>query len=464
MDLDYSLHPEKFFKLDPNEQSVILISRFGPVEDFVYKCLRWPDSMTDPIEEYKRNHSLVISRISIHLGNGNWTMAGMIMMFFDIGHYGFSQLRSNTPESFMEFAQVFPFGCFSHVLPLNNNLTINNSTPITMQWCYGCSLKELIAKSLYFGETFFQCVLEGIETRDYSGHDTLYVFEEMVFFWKYGAEEKPHYREELHKRIRTIIDLFCQKKLLPTIEQTDIIVYPCLIPYHYWQVEELEFRDASGFPFMIRRPKWTREKHRYLSMDLKFRRRVRTTLMMQKYRYACFPLHRDLINLVLEYLFAAELDSLEHEMRHQQNRMKEFLKKSYDEQRAFCMSQGIATEIHQDSKGDALELADGKTICSARIKRYNSTMAELLLGCDHLREFISMLKSQPVSELIESEKIGHYLLDYCRSMNYDLNDVLNGTKILDGDDLYAIVKTFDHVYVIEGDRVVKGSSGSAYSI
>lgn len=439
--------PYSIVYLTPIDRIAVLELLFGPRDDFVYTSEEWLDSKYrcvtyNTIEAWKSNeedtisakHMLICSALTWHLFRGDWAIAGMLMMFLKIGYHRFNRFTHDTAENWLNFTKVFPCGCFRKCLAEVQATPNNIDDVAVMQWCFGITKRALLDITFKWADaTILNGVLFGISHCEYTG---LEIYE---FYWQLATSWSDAF---MRGRILEINKAFRNKRLLPRGQQTDSIVYPCLVPFHHWLVEYVE--GELEIPFKVSRPIWSRHSHRYLT-DSKFKQVALTVLLMQKFRYAQFSLHRDLIDMVLEYVFAGEIDAMEAAMIAKTGKMRHFMAKPKEYRDKFCLQQGIVSNVHSCGYGDAMDLAEGIPIHQDRMNNYNKTMENRITWTTCLLKFCQSMAACMKAE--DSEFVGKWILQHCRDMKYDLSEIMAGKRVLNGDDLRIIIKKhYPHWY------------------
>ena len=93
------------------------------------------------------------------------------------------------------------------------------------------------------------------------------------------------------KRVISILE----KVPLPYTAAYPHLSYLCFIPLYI------------SIPLVFSRPTWSRQDHCKLSHP-DFKERVLTVLLMQRFRKAEFPLHRDVLDYLIHLIFEGELE------------------------------------------------------------------------------------------------------------------------------------------------------------
>jgi hypothetical protein len=100
-----------------------------------------------------------------------------------------------------------------------------------------------------------------------------------------------------------------QKRLLESPNDSSLYVFASL-----W--------SRGGFVLPIPRPRWFRQQHRELTCG-RLNREFKTVLLMQKFRYPEFPLHKDLIDTILGFLFDSYYEDLRQRIQQRNSKIRE---------------------------------------------------------------------------------------------------------------------------------------------
>lgn len=337
--------PFDFFALNGDTQFEILERLYGPSESFIFDPSSWSLSScthTDDDRALKRYTTEEFLRITgalaPHLSIGAWTYAGMFMTFFGMDTHHFT--RISDPHHFRSFRKVFPLGCFG----LSECSRDSNSE----EWVYGHPGPNIIKQAIemeYFEYEEFGFVCDAFRKTTYSTDEAYRII-------KFIMIDIDIYREIpfIPGRIRRIFEIMSQKRFSEVCGPT--MIYP------FAQLIDARFEFGLIDPkFECDRPRWTRRSHKELTCD-RLNTEFKTVLLMQKFRYVQFPLHRDLIDTVLKHLFNSYYEDLRDRIRNRNSRVREVQSLPHQEALEFVLDYGIV-EVTPENIIDAVNRSMG---------------------------------------------------------------------------------------------------------
>lgn len=358
-------NPSRFAALEMDTQNSLLETVCGK-EPTVYDGRAWPESK---YAEIGRSHYVVgygdprkdeiktiRQFIDRALSHGNWSRAARFMMFFKVKVYEFGMIEDVV--SLMEFMDIFPMGCFKRTY---------NGGPLdkmkdSMAWCYGVPSLNLLPRGIalvQFRPHIFQQICSMFSELSMRPSAAISILEirkaTSTAFW---------IPEELTVGIIDALN----SRILETLpdRNENILFYPCLLQYHYTALNN----PVGAIP----RPIWSRKNHKILGHP-GFKKAARTIVLMQKFRYPQFPLHKDLTDILLGHLFNAYIDGWQKELSAKKDALEDLLVKLPDanSRSMFCWDQevvysSVSTESAHKSLIDALD-AKNDISCRAVIRK-----------------------------------------------------------------------------------------------
>lgn len=415
-------NPREFADLEPRIKKELMNKAYGK-ELGVYLPEDWPksrfrkiDTLYDHTEEYRFEMLIVRAFIDQCLKSGKWNRTAQVMMFFRVQFYSFGPIVDH--QAFIRFTDAFPMGCFRRFYGSSNQIKHPS-----MAWCVGIPCPDLLSMA---------CTAITLGRRD--------IFEQVCSLYA-GRPMKLSTATEIitvrnqvtfglniHTSIADgIVTVLNSRKLIPPEERHFAnLIYPCLLEHHYSNM-----KMSLG---EIARPIWTIQNHKLLA-HMAFQRETRMVLLMQKFRFRNFPLHRDLITGLLGYLFAAHIDGWIREFSIQKDMLNEFFLK-YPESRdrnLFCVDQEVVlggTTVPEQYMCilDAFEARDNPTMKTLIRREYRVKLCSFIREWRSIETVYIKLISKFSGRTIQ--EISGEIIDYCRTRNIKL-----GSLYLDGEPL-----------------------------
>jgi hypothetical protein len=430
-DLDYQDHPAEFFALDGDTQDALLnsVCRKKPV---VYVRGDWHDFKFCTVDSISFGEdaatralkSMIAVEISGELRNGNWSRAAKLMMFFRVTSYSFGNF--NDFKSFIEFAKVFPMGCFGEWKYSNSLIEISG----TRQWCHGVPHTHLFKMGLAcltLDTPLFSQICQ-IFAR---GPVTVKAAKDIIL-WR----EIEHHLKRIDRDLSTeIITAFNCRRLEIVGRHEKLLFYPCLFKYHY---SALHTADLGYIP----RPTWSRQRHLALA-DKKFKQQTMTVLLMHKFRRMEFPLHKDLGDMVLEYLFVARIAELKHKLKVQRELVRGLMTMNTEERKVYCFNKGLLYDETDESRKCASLLdahdagQDSRLAIDLYAKCWNRFL-EIVETWDSIQKILDGLV--PLFPSIDRFELTRLIIVHCRKHDVSLGKLYRNAKVFDPCQDYFIEK------------------------
>lgn len=409
------LHPDAFFQLTPELQEHYICELCGPMKEYVFTFNR--DGQIDIIREYA---SLVLERIDAALIIFKWKTAGRLMEFFGISYTGHGVVNLQECIShihFKAFIKVFPFGCFD----LNRKPTLRLYN-YAQEWVYGRPVDHIVLLSFmpdYIDDALFEKIMNAMHITEYFTDDVANILSLIV--------RATSVYPQLHGRRNLILKELGQKRLMDSNTMYDLYRFAFLMPNLTGLTvggnEKLRFDRPWGF--VIPNPIWNRQSHALLTSE-QFNCEALVILQMQKFRFCQFPLHRDLLNLVLTKLFEGHLEDLEKRICYRNELYYTLTNGSDDDRLRFGLKQEIiiANWVEDDQNNNFDRLLDA----------VHSSMGIQIAYWEHRTKYYAALIRQAIyqkatigsslCELTRSYDIGNVIMKYCKEHGIDLYNVI----------------------------------------
>lgn len=350
----YRCNPNMFFDLSVQNRELLITAVCGPRDNFVFdksQCyISCMDLMPSLINSSGLNWSNVTRNnvfsliVNEFIDNVDYVQAGMFMQFFKIQTI---VLDFELDKSDLQtFTRVFPFGCFAQDASFCS--AYRNTAH---EWCFGFVNVEIVCDMLRskFDAAQVNFLLGKIEESTYGVNEMDVILLE-IFQRPANDFKKP------------LLDILSQKRLKYKTDATSLRPYPYLID--------------GGPNWNVPKPRWSRSRHARISLP-QFSREVLVVLQMHKFRRDEFPLHKDLVDLLLTKLFERHLTSLEERIMKRKSLYEKLTHPNADDRevRRFCLRQGISIEpwLHWDRISwtleaiqDAVDFSLGLTIPKGR--------------------------------------------------------------------------------------------------
>ncbi len=302
---EYRKDPIKFNLLSDHLQRQLLEKASGTTwDDFRLIHQPYPNSpyrklhydMRDP--ELGRNIGVIRSLIQYNLALGDWITGALVMNFFRVETHNVG--RISVPETFQSFRKIFTFGCFGP----NDDLKETNC----QEWVYGHVGRRLLPYVIrHFTDAEFEIACSAIRSTRYSTREFTKILGK--FQTSKISPIDGITPDIIDARSIKIGNIMAQKRLLESPNDSSLYVFASL-----W--------SRGGFVLPIPRPRWSRQQHRELTCG-RFNRELRMVLLMQKFRYLEFSLHKDLIDTILGFLFDSYYEDLRQRIRQRNAKIRE---------------------------------------------------------------------------------------------------------------------------------------------
>lgn len=428
--------PEQFFNLSMDMREAIFRSLYGS-ENIIYRREEWPESQFPLIDgaasvelaksDFDRSKKALgrTLRISFEMGDVVW--AACVMMFFKVKCFMFKDI--NLSECFIKFTDTFPPGCFER---LAKDAVISPATKFNPAylWCVGQPKIQLIRTTLRFQEEWpgiLQSVCGLIATEQQSIRDVGSLLRSL---------------RDLKVKQATIEQLmlaFNTHRLINDNRQHSPIVFPYLFLHHYSSLYLVR-------PF-IPRPRWSRRNHATIAIRT-LNQEALLILKMQKFRHSDFPLHKDLIDTLISYVFAGHLDDLENECLDQKNAVRKLMEMSIPDRRIYCLRQEVFYTDSEASNGgfgytsmaDALEASTHPELgARIRVDYYQDIVNDLPRWAGVSGGLLMQLYG--MFPLATDETINDAIIKYYQGKSIPLVDLYLGTITPDDQDIKCIVSS-----------------------
>jgi hypothetical protein len=292
-----NLDASEFLDLDLDDRMIFLLTKYGLPKEFVFDGsittisgneLRhmytdqsetdWSDSIRGEIYE------LIYGSFQEH----QYSLMAMLMQFFSIKSFSLGRIPIN--EHFKEFRRVFPFGCFSRDLDSVVYPFPEDRDSSAQEWAFGVigynCINECIAEA--FTDDEFEFICSKLQEEKYTTTSVQKMLRAIVYCFNLP-------------RTARMLEILSQKYLV--VESPK----PPLTPYAYL----LKGYETSR---MIPNPRWSRSAHHQVGFP-QFTQEVRTIILMQKFRRDEFPLHKDLIDMLILKVFESHLEFFEADLQ-----------------------------------------------------------------------------------------------------------------------------------------------------
>ncbi len=410
--------PIRFFGQHIDIRENLLNRLYGSWEDFIFQPQNCSDSpfrilytrpeyQSDGWTDEQHGRSIIRESIIPYCDRQEWGRVAQIMTFFkvaeiDVEDLIFEDYEDERVSGCIEFLRVFGFGCFP------KDSTIHWQTGVE-EWCHGTigyNLFDMVlSRRTRFPEDLFQIFLKHLEKESFDTTTMSSILHNINLDLKIV---------EL-SYVQRAIAILEQKRLEFSQRPAD------LMPYLYLMSSKLT----------IPKPIWNRQTHLRIA-NKAFQTEAKTILLMRKWRPENFPLHKDLVDFLLERLFQRHLRDLETRIQERDRRYSEAVQLTDAEQINFCMDRGIVDEsalkcgrLHLNIF-EAIHMEMGVPMPMQQIahRLYFRRKAICAKVCPAVYEMPGFA----------IEIYGDTLLTYCQDHHIRLSDVLNGRIKLEMDD------------------------------
>lgn len=393
----------------------------------------WPDTefstITGPWHSSNIHRLFPLSTLGASLVAGNWYDAARWMFFFRIKFFQFAEFTWD--DGLKEFIKVFPFGCFGSECEKH----VVNYNPANC-WCLGKICSGLLYDFQIYDDNAFKLLCDTTnKTVFFLGSFNTVTAALNLNYVETMKETHPVKRALAESRLAAYTKIMSQQFILPDKYGLSPF-YPCITENFYW-VRHLPHIKYS-------KPVWSRQNHLKL-VHAKFNNAlVKTVIMMQRFRHQNFPLHRDLIDVVIRHVFSFHVDDLNQTMKRQKARVHE-LESDPEKARYAGFQVGISSEhqyfdISNELKlGDIFNLENGIPVGLVRQTTYDDYVIELILEIGKIR-----YEDPEVADLpIKSTRLAKIIAKHLLTIKDGLISYLNGVLVLTSEDM-AILRGRDH--------------------
>lgn len=287
----YRSNPHEFLRLSETDR-VILLNEVCGAGKITYKI-----ESTNEVQIADDIKPWLIDLVR----RGQYHISVKLMVFFRINCLPRDVFRmSNHLDA--EFSESVPFGSF-YLNSFEYQQLIKGGLSYVEQWCIGCIDNNVIINHLLFNSSdeSFNLALNNLIKIKMNRVDLHRAIRQIL------AVHQPAITSMLAKvvddRKTLLLDTMSQMVSIASGHHIDEIVFPCMAIYSYMPQESIP----------MRRPVWTRFRHHELT-DAKVQQTTLTILCMQRFQYAQFPLHRDLIDKILGYAFNHHVMDMEQDL------------------------------------------------------------------------------------------------------------------------------------------------------
>lgn len=444
---DYRKHPRAFFDLYASERKEILTDVYGPIESFVYRKILDEEIV---YSMYYADKVAIEALCGLHMENQEWELAGMMFQFFNIRDIEFPPNRGE--KHFNGFAKVFPFGCIDDPDSASENLLYQTCTT---EWSVGIVDVELLKESFLPGkidDDHFEFLVGWLGRNGLLSSRMPEILEVCLL----ASIEK---RSET--RVERVISVLSQKYLFfglnDKVERKLIPRIPYLYMFDLSDRGLVPSGKVYDFRSKIPKPKWSRKNNWKISYP-GFSNKCLYVIMMQKFRYDSFGLHRDLVDVVLGHLFDLEVEEMEVKLKERDKKINHLMacyseSTDYGDESSvelrnevlqYCLKVGISIFAYsygieqwlKESIHNAVDLTMGYPLKKHVRDDMLENLKMTLYSTVHLGRKWKANKEDKL-------RIGDLALKFCEKEGIDLWNVLGGN---DGERKVKL-------WLVEGERV-----------
>jgi hypothetical protein len=312
--------PEKFFTLSWTDQISVLDAICGPSANYVFRGNFGKSTMT--VNRFQFNR--LQSRFYMLQDASDWKYLGRLMEFFGVMAYQIGPIHDK--ENLLQCMQTFEFGCFRK---LDEPLREESRENAALEWCYGEIGVHLIAHAVTDGllPEVLEMVISRMGQVSYMAEYIKIILERIT---------PSQYQNRVNEEVRTrIITILSQQYLANGGTLMTLAPYAYLVP----RVEHCFYKKKADYG--IPKPRWSKTAHRMVAPP-GFTHEVRTVIAMQKFRYSEFPLHKDLIELLIQKIFLCHLQGFEARVDYRDKLFDNlYASKDTDSVLKFCLGLGV---------------------------------------------------------------------------------------------------------------------------
>lgn len=401
-------NPVLYLNSSYSRRNAILDQFCGPVDAFVFKRQDCSDS---PNVGKSKTH--IENHISNYMHHGLWRRAAQIMWFFKVPYFKIGILVDC--NQFPLFIQAFEFSCF----PVDLTVGSRNASE---EWCHGLVGPRLVRRvtctSIPVPDAVFELVLEKLNCRNITTREA------------YDIVNAMEYHDTNPDRKQKVSTLLAQWRFKLSDDEFSAR------PYSFLMTKDQD----------VPKPVWLRSRHLQLATD-SFKRETFTILLMRRWRPTEFPLHKDLVDILLAQIFdlhVADCVNLLAEFDRVYANVSGWRK---GERERFYLKHGIHVQHTQhcrynaslDRLGDAVYLKLGIPIGSEKMNGYAEDLRRGL--CRHAFP----------NETVDNTFRANAIIEYCKVHNIELFDVLKRRVILLSDQITASLSHEDGEVLSDSD-------------
>lgn len=414
--------PEKYFRLDGVDQISILDAICGPAENYVFRGNFGKSTMNFDRHQFDR----LRSRFDLIRDASNWNYLARLMEFFGVMSYQIDHIHDK--ETLLWFMQTFAFGCFRKT---DEPPREESRETAALEWCYGEIGVHLIAYSVTDG--LLPEVLEMVIAR----------MREVSCMAEYIKDileriTPSQYQNRANEEVRTsIITILSQKYLLNGGTLMTLAPYAYLVP----RVDHCFYKKKSDYG--IPKPRWSKAAHRMVAPP-GFTQEVQTVIAMQKFRYAEFPLHKDLVELLIQKIFLCHLEGFEARLDYRDKLFDDLYAAQFtDRVLKFCLDLGVCPNTKSTSDSfqvgfpiqilHAVHLSMGITLNWWSVRDVTADLQKCVVKAVH---------PNPPYTFSSADQIiyGNQIIAFCKEHHIGYYDLVKGNIILkqNGDGSFEI--------------------------
>ncbi len=405
----YRSNPVRYFKTARSRRHAILDAFCGPVDTFVFKRQDCSNSIC--LGDWKE---LMISNISACMQRDEFGRAAQVMWFFQIPYFKIGILVDTI--QFPLFMQSFEFGCF----PCGLDIKPRNEAE---EWCHGRVGPNLVRR---------------MTCTDFSVPDAVFDFLLRELTWRNSTTKK-------------VSDIVNAMDYSDTNADRRAQVLAQLSQWRF----KLSDDESSARPYIFLmakapdapRPVWSRSRHLQLATE-SFKKETFTILLMRKWRSIEFPLHKDLVDILLGHIFDLHVADSVNLLGQFERLYAEVVGWRASERERFYLKQGIHVRhtphynpnASLDRRSDAVYLKLGISIGSEKMNGY----------AEDLRR--GLCRQAFPNETVDATFRGNAIIEYCKLHKIALFDVLKRRVILKSDQITAELSHEDGEILSDSDE------------
>jgi hypothetical protein len=416
----YRQNPLMFLELSYENRLNLVESVTGPLENVMFGQSSWPKSKFRRVSPYDQvitdEKNALDLLLATAMAQAKYSYVAALMIFFQIECN--ANLLYLNDYGGMRVLKYFEFGCFEQYRPLgvSNNIDFyeineafgSDSADICC-YLFGIPFIYLFGTAICETENIrdsqFAKMCQLAETMEYSGVSVHAALKDE------NCEDQVDPIVLQSPRLKTFLLVLNKQRFVDAL-LFDELQYACHLKYYY-------STDAfMSDKFNIPAPKWSRASHKQLAFE-GFSKIAQTIIAMQKFRYQQFPLHKDLTDTLLGFIFdsyVAELD-FECQVRYHSNRY--FKEYPYPELAVIALKYGIY--IPKSNKGvdkeefnDAIRLELGGTLPDSVMVKHRKHLEWTIVKMPGCKDIIDADLEKRIDNDPKLRKcVGETILKYC---------------------------------------------------